>query len=167
MTQEEGLSDRELFIRTLVGIDTKLTSLIGSELGGRRCEIVNLVNHPKLNGRTCVVDEYFANKDRYQVVLEGSKDSVLIRSANLKRRDRTPTDCGYYIILKKGRVQRKDFATKEECKAYVESLHANQTADQMAGLNISKKNKGKRGRRRERGSSLSSLRRIMWLLGRA
>jgi len=40
MTQEEGLSDRELFIRTLVGIDTKLTPLIGSELGGRRCEIV-------------------------------------------------------------------------------------------------------------------------------
>ena len=27
MTQEEGLSDRELFIRTLVGIDTKLTPL--------------------------------------------------------------------------------------------------------------------------------------------
>ena len=41
MTQEEGLSDRELFIRTLVGIDTKLTPLIKSELGGRRCEIVN------------------------------------------------------------------------------------------------------------------------------
>ena len=148
MTQEEGLSDRELFIRTLVGIDTKLTPLIGSELGGRRCEIVNLLNHPKLNGRTCVVDEYFANKERYKVVLEGSKDTVLIRPANLKRRDRTQTDCGYYIILKKGRIQRKNFAAKEECKSYVESLHANQTADQITGLNISKKNKGKRGKKK-------------------
>ena len=148
LTEEKGLSDKESFIRTLVGIDTKLTPLIGSEFGGRRCEIVNLVNHPQLNGRTCVVDEYFANKDRYQVILEGSKDTVLIRPANLKRRDRTLTDCGYYIILRKGRIQRKNFATKEECKAYVESLHANQTADQMAGLNISKKNKGKRGKKK-------------------
>lgn len=148
MTEEKGLSDKELFIRTLVGIDTKLTPLISSEFGGRRCEIVNLVNHPQLNGRTCVVDEYLTNKDRYQVVLEGSKDTVLISPANLKRRDRTLTDCGYYIILRKGRIQRKNFATKEECKAYVESLHVNQTADQMVGLNISKKNKGKRGKKK-------------------
>ena len=54
MTQEKGLTDKELFIRTLVGINTKLTPLIKSEFGGRRCELINLVNNQNLNGRACV-----------------------------------------------------------------------------------------------------------------
>ena len=75
---------------------------------------------------------------------------MLISPANLKRRDRTPNDCGYYITLRKGRVIRKNFATKEDCKAYVESLVANQAAEQMAELNISKK-KVKKGGNKKKG----------------
>ena len=42
---------------------------------------------------------------------------------NLKRRDRTPDDCGYYISYNKnGRTTRHDFPSKEECQAFVSSL---------------------------------------------
>ena len=41
---------------------------------------------------------------------------------NLKRRDRTPTDCGYYISYENGSMVRRDFVTKEDCEAYVTSL---------------------------------------------
>jgi len=43
----------------------KLGNLVKSELGGRRCEVTNLTNHPHLNGKTCVVDKYFPEKNKY------------------------------------------------------------------------------------------------------
>ncbi|KAL9190411.1 hypothetical protein ACHAXT_007622 [Thalassiosira profunda] len=128
----------------------KLANLLSSELGGRRCELLNLSARPDLNGKTGVVEEYLPDKDRYKIVLEGSKESALVRPTNLKRRDRTPTDCGYYITFKKGRFfRRKLFASKEECEAYVAEVEANGVAEKLAGVSIkpSHSSKGKRGKK--------------------
>ena len=46
----------------------------------------------------------------------------LVGPENLKRRDRTPADCGYYIIYKHGKTTRHEFDSKEECQAFVASL---------------------------------------------
>jgi hypothetical protein len=102
--------------------NTKLANLLKSEFGGRRCEIINLPNHPDLNGSTCVVEKYLPNKGRYKVVFEASKEVGLVGPENLKRRDRTPDDCGYYITYKNGRTTRIEFASKEECQTFVASL---------------------------------------------
>ena len=121
---EQGLDDREAFIETCsVCNNNKLANLVSSEFGGRRCEVINLPNHPQLNGKTCVVEKYIAKKDKYKIVFEGSGDAALVGPNNLKRRDRTPLDCGYYISFKNGRMSRREFATKEECQAYVTSLN--------------------------------------------
>jgi ankyrin repeat protein len=102
--------------------NTKLASLLKSEFGGRRCEIINLPKHPDLIGKTCVVENYLPNKGRYRVIFEISKEVGLVGPENLKRRDRTPDDCGYYITHKNGRTTRQEFASKEECQAFVASL---------------------------------------------
>ena len=100
----------------------KLADLVTSDFGGRRCEIINLTKHPDLNGKTCVVEKYLPDKGRYKVVFETSKEVGLVGPENLKRRDRTPDDCGYYISYENGRTTRHDFASKEECQAFVASL---------------------------------------------
>ena len=99
--------------------NTKLADLVESEFGGRRCEIINLPNHPNLIGKTCVVEKYLPNKGRYKVIFEVSKEVGLVGPQNLKRRDRTPDDCGYYISYKNGKTTCHDFASKEECQAFV------------------------------------------------
>ena len=50
-----------------------LANLLKSELGGRRCEIINLPNHPELIGKTCVVEKYLPEKDRYKLSLKYQK----------------------------------------------------------------------------------------------
>ena len=95
---------------------------MNSEFGGRRCEVNNLSKRPDLNGSTCVVENYLPDKGRYKVVFETSKEVGLVGPENLKRRDRTPDDCGYYISYENGRTARHDFDSKEECQAFVESL---------------------------------------------
>ena len=102
--------------------NSKLANLLKSEFGGRRCEIIDLPKHPDLIGKTCLVEKYLPDKDRYKVVFEASKEVGLVGPENLKRRDRTPDDCGYYISHKNDRFSRNDFASKEECKAFVASL---------------------------------------------
>jgi len=117
------LSNKEAFIRiTKKSGNDKLTNLISSEFGGRRCEVINLPNHPQLNGKTCVVEKYIMKKEKYKIIFEGSGNAALVGPNNLKRRDRTPLDCGYYITFKNGKVSRREFATKEECQEYVASL---------------------------------------------
>ena len=102
----------------------ELANLIESELGGRRCEIINLSSRPELNGKTCVADQYLPGRNRYQVTLETkSKEVFSISPINLMRRDRTPQDCGYYIEFKNGRTVRHDFDSNEECKAFVAALN--------------------------------------------
>jgi len=100
-----------------------------SEFGGRRCEIVNLSSLPELNGKTCVVDEYLPVSNQYMVTLETKvKDAMVLGPGNLKRRDRTPQNCGgYYIEFKKGLTIRHDFDSSEECQAYVAALNRGET----------------------------------------
>ena len=52
-------------------------------------------------------------------MFETSKEAGLVGPQNLKRRDRTPVDC---ITYKNGRTTRHEFASKEECQAFVASL---------------------------------------------
>ena len=102
--------------------NTKLANLVKSEFGGRRCEIINLPKHPDLIGKTCVVEKHLPDKGRYKVIFEASGEVGLVGPENLKRRDRTPDDCGYYISYENGRTARHEFATKEECQAFLSSL---------------------------------------------
>ncbi|EJK54950.1 hypothetical protein THAOC_25375, partial [Thalassiosira oceanica] len=106
----------------------QLAGLLRSELGGRRCEIVNLSSRPELNGTTCVADEYLPAIDQYRVTLETKGKEVLVLGPdNLKRRDRTPQDCGYYIEFRNGRTIRHDFDSSEDCRAFVAALNGGET----------------------------------------
>ena len=134
-------NDKDAFIQFVSNQtgNTKLTNLISSEFGGRRCEVINLPNHPQLNGKTCVVEKYITKKDRYKIIFERSGNAALVGPNNLKRRDRTPLDCGYYISFKNGKMSRREFATKEECQAYVSSLGGGDvkgTAEKLASLKL-------------------------------
>ena len=58
------------------------------------------------------------------MTLETKSKQVLVLGAdNLKRRDRTPQDCGYYIEFKNGRTIRHDFDSNEDCRAFVAALN--------------------------------------------
>ena len=106
----------------------EIADLLESELGGRRCEIVNLSSRPELNGKTCIVDKYHPDSNQYRVTLETkSKESLIIGPDNLKRRDRTPQDCGYYVEFKNGRTIRHDFDSSEDCQAFVAALNRGET----------------------------------------
>ncbi|EJK69795.1 hypothetical protein THAOC_08909, partial [Thalassiosira oceanica] len=106
----------------------KLADLLESELGGRRCEIVNLSSRPELNGKTCVADEHLPDSNQYKVTLETkSKEALILSPDNLKRRDRTPQDCGYYIEFKNGHTIRHDFDSNEDCQAFVAALNRDET----------------------------------------
>ncbi|EJK45275.1 hypothetical protein THAOC_36115 [Thalassiosira oceanica] len=106
----------------------ELANLLESELGGRRCEIFNFSSQPELNGKTCVADEYLPDSNRYKVMLETKgKEVLVLRPNNLKRRDRTPQDCGYYIEFKNGRTIRHDFDSSEDCQAFVTALNRDET----------------------------------------
>ena len=52
-----------------------------------------------------------------------SKEVLVLSPDNLKRRDRTPQDCGYYIEYKNGRTIRHDFDSNEDCQAFVAALN--------------------------------------------
>ncbi|EJK67307.1 hypothetical protein THAOC_11680 [Thalassiosira oceanica] len=105
------------------GNEHEIADLLESELGGRRCEIVNLSPRPKLNGKTCVADEYLPGSDQYRVTLETkSREALILDPENLRRRDRTPQDCGYYIEFRNGRTIRHDFDSSEDCQAFVSAL---------------------------------------------
>ena len=101
-----------------------LAKLMESELGGRRCEIIS-PSRTELNGKTCVADEYLPDSNQYKVMLETkTKEVLVIHADNLKRRDRTPQDCGYYIEFKNGRTVRHDFDSSEDCQAFVAALNS-------------------------------------------
>jgi len=107
--------------------NNELANLLDSELGGRRCETVNLSSRPEFNGNTCVADEYL-DSNRYKVTLETkSKEVMVLSHENLKRRDRTPQDCGYYIEFKNGRTIRHDFDSNDDCQAFDAILNRGET----------------------------------------
>ncbi|EJK67634.1 hypothetical protein THAOC_11305 [Thalassiosira oceanica] len=101
----------------------EIANLMSSELGGRRCEIVS---GPKtrddLVGKTCVVEDYVEISDQYKVRMEFTNEELLLGVGDLKRRDRTPQDPGYYVECKNNRLKRRDFKSNEECRAFVSSL---------------------------------------------
>ncbi|EJK72654.1 hypothetical protein THAOC_05793, partial [Thalassiosira oceanica] len=121
---EDGRSRESCIYRATKRYLNDIASLLESELGGRRCEIFNLTSKPELNGKTCVADEYLPTSNQYKVTLETKSKEVLVLSPdNLKRRDRTPQDCGYYVEFKNGRTVRHDFDSSEDCRAFVAALH--------------------------------------------
>jgi len=142
LQEKIGLSNRDAFIQAcILSGNNKMANLVSSEFGGRRCEVINLPNHPQLNGKTCVVEKYITKKDKYKIIFEGSGNAALVGPNNLKRRDRTPLDCGYYITFKNGKMSRREFATKEECQAYVSSSlggegDVKETAEELASLKL-------------------------------
>ncbi|EJK70153.1 hypothetical protein THAOC_08510, partial [Thalassiosira oceanica] len=108
--------------------DVKLQSLpmFHNKLVKRRCEIVNLNHRKDLIGQTCTVEKYIAKKDRYKVTTEHARETFLVGRDNLKRRDRTPDDPGYYVTFEGGEYKRHAFASNEECQEFVRSLRSGQ-----------------------------------------
>ena len=100
-----------------------------NELVKRRCEIVNLDQRKDLIGQTCIVEKYIAKKDRYKVTTEHAHETFLVGPDNLKRRDRTPDDPGYYVTFQDGEYKRHTFASNEECQEFVSNLKSGQAAD--------------------------------------
>ncbi|EJK74748.1 hypothetical protein THAOC_03557 [Thalassiosira oceanica] len=109
----------------IVSAHVEIANLISSELGGRRCEIVSAPNtRDDLVGKTCVAGEYVEESDQYRVMMEFTNEVLLLDVVNLKRRDRTPQDPGYYVECKNNRLVRRDFKSNEECRAFIASLRA-------------------------------------------
>ncbi|EJK65409.1 hypothetical protein THAOC_13732, partial [Thalassiosira oceanica] len=103
--------------------NAEISNLVAPELGGRRCEIVSAPEtHDDLAGKTCVVEEYIEISDQYRVRMEFTNEVLLLDSDNLKRRDRTPQDPGYYVECKNNRLIHRDFKSNEECQAFIASL---------------------------------------------
>lgn len=76
-----------------------LSKLLASDLGGRRCEVYGLQKRVDLNEKTCIVNRYIPQKDRYFVKVERTDEEISVRATNLKRRDRTPVDCGIFYAF--------------------------------------------------------------------
>ncbi|EJK71370.1 hypothetical protein THAOC_07199 [Thalassiosira oceanica] len=105
--------------------NVEVANLVSSELGGRRCEIVSAPNtRDDLVGKTCVVEEYVEISGQYRVRMEFTNEELLLGIGNLKRRDRTPQDPGYYVECKNNRLTRREFKSNEECRAFIASLRA-------------------------------------------
>ncbi|EJK73985.1 hypothetical protein THAOC_04366, partial [Thalassiosira oceanica] len=103
--------------------NVEISNLISAELGGRRCEIVSAPStRDDLVGKTCVVDEYIKESDQYKVRMEFTNEELLLGVNNLRRRDRTPQDPGYYVVCKNNRLIRRDFKSNEDCHAFIASL---------------------------------------------
>ena len=97
----------------------EIINLLRTELGGRRCEIFDMQNRTDLNGKTCLVDRYFTESGRYKVILESTKEVFSMKPKNLMRRDRTPTDCGYYIeVMQEDKPIRLGYTSRQESDLY-------------------------------------------------
>jgi len=75
-----------------------------------------------------VVEEYITKSDQFKVKMEFTNEVLLLGVDNLKRRDRTPLDPGYYVESKNNRLVRRDFKSNEECQAFIASLSADEDA---------------------------------------
>ena len=99
--------------------NTKLATLLKLEFGGRRREIFSESSRsywPRyLRGRKAS-----AQQKQIQSYIRSIERGIgLVGPQNLKRRDRTPNGCGYYVAYKHGRTTRREFASKEECQAFM------------------------------------------------
>ena len=82
----------------------ELSNLLCTPLGGRRCELVGLERYAEMNGHTGIAGKYSFETNRYDFVMEETKEHYQVPSDNLKRRDRNPNDPGLDSI--KGRPQK-------------------------------------------------------------
>ncbi|EJK46967.1 hypothetical protein THAOC_34345 [Thalassiosira oceanica] len=114
LTGEDGAKTNELLIAP--------TPMFQNGLVRRRCEIVELDLRKDLIGQTCIVEKYIAKKDRYKVTTEHARETFLVGRDNLKRRDRTPEDPGYYVTFEDWVYKRHTFESNEECQEFVRSL---------------------------------------------
>ena len=73
--------------------DVELTRLLQSELGGRRCEFIDLTTRANLNGNTCVAEEYLSDTDKYKVTVEPSKKNATPRTNHMTITGPTTSDC--------------------------------------------------------------------------
>ena len=105
------------------------TPMFQNELVKRRCEIINLNQRKDLIGQTCIVEKYIAKKNRYKVTTEHTHETFLVGPDNLKQRDRTPEDLGYYVTFQDGDYKRRTFESNEECQEFVRSLRFEQESD--------------------------------------
>ncbi|EJK65264.1 hypothetical protein THAOC_13896, partial [Thalassiosira oceanica] len=122
---ERFSQERKLALRHEISAKghVKIASLLSSELGGRRCEIVSAPKtRDDLVGKTCVAEEYIEISDQYKIRMEFTNEELLLGVGNLKRRDRTPQDPGYYVECKNNRLIRRDFKSNQECQAFIASL---------------------------------------------
>ena len=104
--------------------NVELVGILQSKLRGRRCELVNLTSQSEMNGRTCVVEEYLKSSNQYIVTVQGKrKEEIIVGPDNLKRRDRTPQDCDYYIEFNNGRFIRNDFDSKDDFQAFLSAMN--------------------------------------------
>ncbi|EJK64167.1 hypothetical protein THAOC_15126 [Thalassiosira oceanica] len=106
-----------------------LNLLLSSKLSGRRCEIVGALPTlmSDLVGKTCVVKAYIKESNQYKVTMEFTDEVLLLGADNLKRRDRTPQDPGYYNAR---RSLRMSVADEEELVG--DDQDAEAKADQAA-----------------------------------
>ncbi|EJK50119.1 hypothetical protein THAOC_30943 [Thalassiosira oceanica] len=100
------------------------TPMFQNGLVRRRCEIVELDRRRDLIGQTCIVEKYIARKDRYKVTTEHARETFLVGRDNLKRRDRTPDDPGYYVTFEDGEYKRHTFESNGECQEFVRNLRS-------------------------------------------
>ena len=61
-----------------------MADLLKSELGGRRCEIINITSRADLNCKACVTDEYLAGTNQYRVTMESLNEVLKMGPHNLK-----------------------------------------------------------------------------------
>ena len=121
--------ERKLVLCDKISSNVALAKLMSSKFGGRRCEIVSTTNQGHqtntrgdLVGKTCVVEEFITESDQCKVTIEFTNEVLLLGVENLKRRDRTPQEPGYYVECKNNRLIRRDFKSNEECQTFIASL---------------------------------------------
>ena len=56
--------------------------------------------------------------------MDFTNEELLLGVDDLKRRDRTPQDPGYYVECKNNRLIRHDFKSNGECQAFLANLSA-------------------------------------------
>ena len=86
-----------------------------------------------------MVEEYITESDRYKVTMEFTNEILLLGADNLKRRDRSPQDPGYYVEWQINRLIRRDFESNEECQVFIASLSAKE--DELAEVDPDAENK--------------------------
>lgn len=102
----------------------EVANSVSSEFGERGCEVLDLTTRPDLNGKTCVV--VLASEVSVQDQIRGPGQSQAPQQA--------PGDRGYRISYENDEIVRRDFASREECQAFVASLPNGEEWDRTGAI---------------------------------